>query len=416
MRLSVLHLLLGAALAAPIQDVEQTHHRREVDNLVARGLVPVHAHSPVFIPPKPVVVPKPIAPKPVTPKPKPVEPVPPGGVKPPTGPNAPVGPEPPAPLHPLDPAPPPADTPPQPGKPVDDPTKPPANNPVEPGKPVDDPTKPPSSKPGDPNTVVRPNDGPEVPTVQSCRLKRCVDDGQPMSDADLTKVKDGGAGVTKKLDDSITAKNADTGKATGVFNDYPGYKSQDGVSSHKLEDPYLKDEKWKDAFQAADFSEYKIRSGQPQRDQLNKWVDGDKDGDLGTQLKKQGADDTEIQMAQNAERNFEGDDKVMLRALTNPGKGSVVVKGSFKDRDLYNGNEEGKTPKLWSEEGGEFTYERPPFGDAKEKLFWSDQVMTTWRQSVRKNPGTKVEDLKYMAQDDMITLETQKVVDRVMGD
>jgi hypothetical protein len=59
MRLSLLHLVLvGAALASPLQNDQQTTNDAEEGSVVSGGLVPVMQRSPVIPPPRPVPIPK----------------------------------------------------------------------------------------------------------------------------------------------------------------------------------------------------------------------------------------------------------------------------------------------------------------------------------------------------------------------
>lgn len=64
MRFSLLHLVLvGAALANPLQNDQQTTDVAEEGSFVAGGLVPIMQRSPAVVPPRPVTAPKLGAPK-----------------------------------------------------------------------------------------------------------------------------------------------------------------------------------------------------------------------------------------------------------------------------------------------------------------------------------------------------------------
>lgn len=131
---------------------------------------------------------------------------------------------------------------------------------------------------------------------------------------------------------------------------------------------------------------------------------------LDDRLIEQGADGEVVAWAQ---QHLDFKNKVLLRTMENPGKGSMVVKASFKERDL-NQKMDGTFPNgLLKGQTKDLTYKRPAMLDTgTESNFWSDQVMTNWRAAVKHNGGA-VKDLKFMAQDNVITPETQKIIDGV---
>ncbi|KAF2682507.1 hypothetical protein K458DRAFT_390993 [Lentithecium fluviatile CBS 122367] len=385
MRFSVLHLLLlGTALAAPIQDLEQASKRAEENSLIARGLVPILPRIPAFVPPKPI---KP----PVNGPDAPVSPKPPVG-----GPDAPTTPDTPAPL-----------------RPNPDPAKPPTDTPENPGLiPNDDPKpKPPAT---DPDVPVRPND-PDAPATQpeSCVLKRCVGPYEPLAGAPESW-KTGGVDYpekgfkTHKTLDKVNAGEQEANpRFTGDLTDNGRYVRNIKPDSKAPDREYLKDPRWKDAFaQDQKFSETEILNRQTQLDEFNNW----KNGDFADQLRRQGASEDDIFMAQLSQ---DLDGAAMVRTLENPEKGSVVVKASFNnEKDLYRKytGEVGENPAT----GRPYTYERPGFGNKAEEVGWTDQLMANWRKSAA-DAGVDVKSLKYIAQDDITRhTATQQVIDGVM--
>ena len=394
MRFSVLHLLLlGTALAAPIQDVAQAD-KREEEGLVARGLVPLLARSPVVVPPK---VPKPPVKPPVN------------GPKPPVnGPDAPGTPDTPAPLRPNDPSTPPKDTPENPGliPPADDP-KPPVTNPA------DDPNAP-ANKPDETNAPIR-TDDPDGPVnlPEACGLKkRCVGKAPAFAEAPAQwKIKHGdkeidyrqkGYDTHKKLDAVVGGEATNPPKFNGDLKSSGRYDVTIEPNAKAPNEPYLQDPRWKDAFgQDQTFSETAIKNNQDQIGKAQNWKDSD---DFKNQLRGQGADGDDIMMAQMYDQEY--DSMIMARTLQNPEKGSYVVKASFNnERDLHR-QYQGVT-------GDNLKYTRPGFGTKADEVGWSDQLMANIRKS-KADAGPNARPVKYIAQDTITDqTDTRLVMDGV---
>lgn len=314
MRFSVLNLLLlGTALAAPIQDVAQTAKRTRQEGLVNRGVVPILPRA-VIVPPKPVV-----------PKPKPPVNGPDGPTspKPPVnGPDAPgTAPDTPAPLRPNDPASPPKDT-----------------TPDHPGLVPNDDPKPPVNNPDDVNVPVRPGDDIDGPVnlPEACGLKkRCVGNPPPFEGAPASwktekngKVVDyraNGYKTHKTLDDVIGGKTTKEPKFNGDLKDSGRYNVETGGTPKDFPDQaYLKDDRWADAFKKEEFSETKIFNTDDQIKAQRDWATGD----FKKALEKNGEEDFMLDIAIN-EQDLAGNP--MVRTLHNPKKGSLIVKASFNN-------------------------------------------------------------------------------------
>lgn len=92
--------------------------------------------------------------------------------------------------------------------------------------------------------------------------------------------------------------------------------------------PYLKDERWKDAFKGEDFTETTILDSESQI-KLQKEL---ANGDYKKALEKNG----EGEMAPYAIMEQDLSKNPMVRKLHNPGKGSLIVKASFNnEKGMY---------------------------------------------------------------------------------
>lgn len=388
MRFTPLHFLfLTAALAAPVHDVQRASKRTEYDSILTRGLVPLDSRAPfppVRVPPK--------VPKPPT--------------RPPAG----------RPGHGDSPGPPPPLVP-------DTPTTPPT-------KPKDGPDGSAPKHESDP--VNRPDDDLNTVGAPACgkRGKRalCVDDDlqKPLSDAEVQSFKDEGLRAQKGVDDAIAGTvpvrpkaNANPKNADGSQN-YKGYVAEvKDIENPKstYEKEYLNDERWKDAFDPSKSKEFTFENSQEKKNLAKTWAENE----FKPQLQKdnpipEGED--WMQFMIDGKVGEASDKSAMLRTYNSAGGdgkgGSMVVKGTYKEKDL---SQPGKL------QYNDKTYDRPGFPEGRtprdiqndvDVLFPSDQMMASWRQTVAEKPGAKLTDLQWLAMDRMETPVTRKLVDDIM--
>lgn len=103
----------------------------------------------------------------------------------------------------------------------------------------------------------------------------------------------------------------------------------------------------------------------------------------------------------------------IIDQVTNPKRGVMVIKNSYNDeRDLRNAYSSqlplGYRDKIYK------PYMRPAVGNEKDKVFWSDMVMDNWRVAATK-AEVKVDSLKYVGRDNIVTKDTENVFVDIMG-
>jgi hypothetical protein len=426
MRISITHLLLvAAAVAAPIQEIDRGPERRH-DNPNTPGLIPILARTPIA-PIRPVRPVEPVAPvRPVGPDPvvNPGGPDTPGGLRP----NEPVVPSPNEPEAPGDIR-------------LGEPT-----NPVKPNEPEppgtltpDDPAN--TVNPNEPETVggAKPDDDSPLADLdpsQGCLLKRCVDpkplEVNAKSRWKTNKVEEKrlkGSRAHQKLDEVIKDAKEDTGlkhletdpskQLSQVLNEKNMYNAKSELNPNTMPDlAYLQHPMFEGKFKPGEqWPESTVRNNDAQVKEFDNWRSGHED-------KLKTAANNDKDKIKNVDYYFQNDlvpgkDTVMLRTFENPSKGTIVIKDSFNEKnDFYLGYDY----KFEDVSGGPpQTITRPATGTPattnKKRITWTDQTMANWRAACTRD-GVDVKSLKYMARDNIVTTDTQKVfmgVEEQMG-
>jgi hypothetical protein len=440
MRFSHFHLLLlGTALAAPIQDLDDAHKRSSHD-VAARGLFS-------FLPRAPAI---PLVPKVVKPPPggghappPPVKPVP---HDPSTGPNSP-GSDTPG-LRPNDPAPGTPDGPPPPVVPADpapvNPVEPAPVNPVEPApvNPVEpapvNPAEPnpAAPKPDDPNApannpdettpINRDNDPDVLPESPACAIgglgkravtqcvkppaKLSVDPKSKWATNNIETQRQEGHQMIAEADQVIAAGAPDTGfkgktdvpidqKTDNVFTENGKYKTESDNDPMTVSDAaYVQGQPGFDMSDMTKWTESQMLNSDAQQKAFDAWVKQHRQDLLNAGHSKKDVD------AYMVDQVGEGMTPSLLTSFESPSQKSMLISMSdSRKADLYR-------PYTYTFKGQK--YERPAFGNEADPAFWSDEAMAAWRRSC-KEAGVSPSVLERMARDNIETRGTINTLEAV---